>query len=190
MKNNNSNFSFVPAATHEDLIQNKGKILKENKGKSGIYMFKNLITGQVYIGSAQDISKRYSEYSRISYLKMSSSMYILRRKHYHTSTTPTIHPLFVTGFADAESSFILLINQNSQNKTGYSLQASFAINLHKKNRALLENIASFYGVGNITKAGVGSILYRVTSLKDINRVIIPHFDKYPLISQKRVDFEL
>jgi hypothetical protein len=85
MKNNNSNFSFVPAATYEDLVQNKGKILKENKGKSGIYMFKNLITGQVYIGSAQDISKRYSEYSRISSLKMSSSMYICRAllKHGH-----------------------------------------------------------------------------------------------------------
>lgn len=85
MKNNNSNFSFVPATTYEDLVQNKGKILKENKGKSGIYMFKNLITGQVYIGSAQDISKRYSEYSRISSLKISSYMYISRAllKHGH-----------------------------------------------------------------------------------------------------------
>jgi hypothetical protein len=54
----------------------------------------------------------------------------------------------------------------------------------------LENIASFYGVGDITKGSKDSIRYRVTSLKDLTRIIIPHFEKYPLISQKRADFEL
>lgn len=54
----------------------------------------------------------------------------------------------------------------------------------------MENIASFYGVGNITKGSKDSIQYRVTSLKDLINVIIPHFDKYPLISNKRADFEL
>ena len=34
------------------------------------------------------------------------------------------------------------------------------------------------------------IQYRVTSLKDLINVIIPHFDKYPLISKKRADYEL
>lgn len=32
--------------------------------------------------------------------------------------------------------------------------------------------------------------YRVSSLKDINNVIIPHFLKYPLITQKKADFIL
>lgn len=31
---------------------------------------------------------------------------------------------------------------------------------------------------------------RVTSIKDLTNQIIPHFDKYPLITQKRADFEL
>jgi hypothetical protein len=34
------------------------------------------------------------------------------------------------------------------------------------------------------------VLLRVSYLKDLVNVIIPHFDKYPLISQKRADFEL
>lgn len=50
--------------------------------------------------------------------------------------------------------------------------------------------ASLGGVGNITKAGMDSISYRVTSLKDLTQVVIPHFDKYPLISKKRADYEL
>lgn len=48
--------------------------------------------------------------------------------------------------------------------------------------------ASFGGVGNISNVK-DSIKYRVTSIKDLT-VIIDHFDKYPLITQKRVDYEL
>jgi hypothetical protein len=101
-----------------------------------------------------------------------------------------LHPLFVTGFADAESSFVILINKNSKYKMGYSIQASFAIKLHKKDRVLLEKIVSYFGVGNISIGGVDSLSYRVTSLKDLTGTIIPHFDKYPLISKKRADYEL
>ena len=39
-------------------------------------------------------------------------------------------------------------------------------------------------------AGENAYSYVVESLKDFNNVIIPHFTKYPLISQKRSDFEL
>lgn len=35
-----------------------------------------------------------------------------------------------------------------------------------------------------------SASFRVTSLKDIVNVIFPHFDKYPLITQKRADYLL
>jgi hypothetical protein len=32
--------------------------------------------------------------------------------------------------------------------------------------------------------------YRVGSLKDLTQVVLPHFDKYPLITQKLADYEL
>jgi hypothetical protein len=34
------------------------------------------------------------------------------------------------------------------------------------------------------------VTYTVRSLRDINNVIIPHFDKYPLITQKKADYLL
>jgi hypothetical protein len=52
------------------------------------------------------------------------------------STLSPLHPWFLTGFAYAESSFIVLVNKNSKYKMGYSLQASFSICIHKKHRAL------------------------------------------------------
>jgi hypothetical protein len=45
-------------------------------------------------------------------------------------------------------------------------------------------------VGNITKFGQDKISYRVNNLEQIITIIIPHFQKYPLITKKRVDFEL
>jgi len=40
----------------------KFKILSENKGKSGVYLFKNLTNGKYYVGSAVDLSKRLAFY--------------------------------------------------------------------------------------------------------------------------------
>lgn len=42
-------------------------------------MFKNIITGRVYIGSSVDISKRFAQYLNINFLKKyTSNMYIYR----------------------------------------------------------------------------------------------------------------
>jgi len=41
---------------------------------------------------------------------------------------------------------------------------------------------SYFGVGNITKQGENSVQYRVTSPQDLINIIIPHFNKYPLIT--------
>nr|YP_010390662.1 GIY-YIG endonuclease [Fusarium asiaticum]YP_010391086.1 GIY-YIG endonuclease [Fusarium nepalense]UPX02680.1 GIY-YIG endonuclease [Fusarium vorosii]QJT58192.1 GIY-YIG endonuclease [Fusarium asiaticum]QJT58247.1 GIY-YIG endonuclease [Fusarium asiaticum]QJT58302.1 GIY-YIG endonuclease [Fusarium asiaticum]QJT58357.1 GIY-YIG endonuclease [Fusarium asiaticum] len=46
----------------------KAKILKENKGKSGIYLWTNQINGKRYVGSALDLSKRFRNYFNTSYL--------------------------------------------------------------------------------------------------------------------------
>lgn len=45
------------------------------------------------------------------------------------------------------------------------------------------------GVGSVTKKGKDQYQYRVRSVKDL-AVVIDHFDKLPLITKKRADFEL
>ena len=62
----------------------------------------------------------------------------------------------------------------------------FSINLHEKDQYLLEQINKFFGVGKIYKQASGPIRFCVTSVKDL-RIIINHFDKYPLITQKLAD---
>ena len=100
-----------------------------------------------------------------------------------------LNPLFVTGFVDAEGCFAIGLFLSSNYKMGYQTKAIFKITLHKKDFNLLSQVKDYFGVGTITKHGDTTIEYRVKSLKDLD-LILSHFEKYPLISQKRSDLEL
>ena len=65
----------------------------------------------------------------------------------------------------------------------------FQIGLHDKDKALLEQIKTYFDLGSITKQGLNSTQYRVNTVKDLS-IIINHFDKYPLITQKLADYLL
>jgi hypothetical protein len=53
----------------------------------------------------------------------------------------------------------------------------------------LEAIQNFLGVGKIYVTNAGSVEYRVFSIKEL-KVVLDHFDKFPLISQKYGDYIL
>ncbi len=53
----------------------------------------------------------------------------------------------------------------------------------------MENFQIFFGVGNIYEKGTDVIQYSVSSIKDLT-ILIDHFDKYPLITQKFADYIL
>jgi hypothetical protein len=47
------------------------------------------------------------------------------------------------------------------------------------------------GIGYISKANNNlAVEFRVSTLNDIANVIIPHFDKYPLLTKKQADYIL
>lgn len=101
-----------------------------------------------------------------------------------------LHPWFITGFSDAESSFSVLIQKNAKYKLGWRTKIIYAITLHIKDSNLLNDIKLYFGVGEIhKKESINKIQYRVESLNDIRRIIY-HFDKYPLISTKKTNYNL
>lgn len=65
----------------------------------------------------------------------------------------------------------------------------FKFHLHQKDLALLKRIQSYFGVGNIYTLGKGTIQFQVSSVKELG-VILDHFDKYLLITNKRGDYLL
>ena len=64
-------------------------------------------------------------------------------------SVPLLSPWFITGFTDGEGSFWVSILKDNTYKTGWSVKLGFEIRLHKKDRALLEHIQKFLGVGKI-----------------------------------------
>ena len=64
--------------------------------------------------------------------------------------------------------------------------------MHEKDRALIQSIQDFFGgIGYVSKPNnTSTVEFRVTTIKDIVDVIIPHFDNYPLITQKYSDYVL
>lgn len=103
----------------------------------------------------------------------------------------SLNPFFITGFADAESSFMVSITRRADYKNGFGARAIFSIGLHKKDLPLLQKIQDFFGgIGSISPGVKDSYLYQITSIEQITSVIIPHFEKYPLITQKLADYLL
>src|SRR5258706_4217013 len=90
-------------------------------------------------------------------------------------TLLSLSPWFVTVFADGEACFTVSIQKNNTLKTGWLVRATFQIATHSRDRALLEIIQEYLGVGEIyDKKDVSD--YRVSSLKEITNFFITHFD--------------
>ena len=84
-----------------------------------------------------------------------------------------------------------VVIQILNNGKNWKVKSWFEINLHVKDINILYEIKSFFSVGNIyNRPNSKNAVYRVSKIEDLNKVIIPHFLKYPLITSKSIDFLL
>jgi hypothetical protein len=126
-------------------------------------------------------------------LRIPAKQLLNRPMNFSTSNSPfqisSINPWFITGFTDAEGSFMISITQNEKSKLKWRVIPSFAIHIHNKDISLLNQIQKFLGVGNVRKNSNTTALFRVDNFKEI-QVIINHFDRFPLLSVKASDYIL
>lgn len=64
-----------------------------------------------------------------------------------------MHPYWITGFSDDESSFSAIMVKSSLYKLGWRLQPQFQIKLHNRDYLVLESMKNSFGVGSINKDG-------------------------------------
>lgn len=122
-----------------------------------------------------------------------------RKYHNNVQSKFQLNPWFITGLADAEGSFIL--------KIGLREQLDFSLILHSIDKDLVLQIHQYFGIGNFrikedpscggrrrrspqAKINKFRCEFSVVKIKDIIEHVIPHFDKYPLQTKKRVDYLL
>ena len=95
----------------------------------------------------------------------------------------------MTDFTYAEGCFMINITKRDTNKSGWQISPCFQIKLHYRDKELLMKIKSFFNeIGSFSFSNDNGVMYRVKKLNDIVNIILPHFNKYPLISQKYGDF--
>lgn len=102
---------------------------------------------------------------------------------------PKLNPNWVTGFIDAEGCFFVGIYK-IKNSTRWSIKPEFMLKLHIRDLDLLILIKSFFkDIGNIYEYKSFAV-YRVQSIKNLINTIIPHFNQYPLITEKQNDLKI
>ena len=130
-------------------------------------------------------------YYRISNYNTQSSCLKNNKNNIQQLNGGNIPPWFVSGFTDAEGCFAIIVRKSAKYRLGWRVETVFRIGLHRKDLSLLKLIQTYFGgIGSIVKQGEDVYAYRVSSLKEILTHILPHFDKYPLISNKRGDYLL
>lgn len=101
------------------------------------------------------------------------------------------NPFFITGLTDAEGSFSCIITKSAGHRLGWRVEIVFQIGLHKKDLELLSLVQDFFGgIGKIYRYSNGMCAFKVSSLKQILDKIIPHFERYQLITKKQADYLL
>lgn len=72
-----------------------------------------------------------------------------------------LHPAWVTGFTDAEGSFILTITKKTKLNVGWAIRLIFTIGLHEKDLPILQSLKNLFTVGSIIKLKEKTFVYRV-----------------------------
>ncbi|MFH1423642.1 MAG: LAGLIDADG family homing endonuclease [Candidatus Nealsonbacteria bacterium] len=106
--------------------------------------------------------------------------------------TPSLDPKWITGFVDGEGCFAIIIYSREDKKTP-AVQFSFSIGLAERDLAMIKEIKRFFGVGfySVRKnKGNKDAYYACNGVNVIKEKIIPHFEKYPLQTEKKKSFEL
>lgn len=97
---------------------------------------------------------------------------------------------YVTGLVDAEGSFSVSVSKSTSRSLGYAINVSFELALQASDKHILVKLKDYFGVGGIYNHGSDMYRYKVSSIGDLLKIIIPHFERFPLLTDKGADFLL
>ena len=92
LSDTSSSIPMSPVMIYINAETDKLKILSDNKGRTGIYQWQHVESGNIYVGSGMDLSARIKSYFSESSLNRNKNMYICNAllHHGHSSFSLTI----------------------------------------------------------------------------------------------------
>jgi hypothetical protein len=97
----------------------------------------------------------------------------------------------LSGITDGDGSFQITIqNQEGKGLTGFKPFLEFKISQKEHSIKMLEEVKNFFNCGKIIidNRKSGTLKFVVTNINDILTKIIPHFEKFPLVTSKYLNF--
>ena len=95
----------------------------------------------------------------------------------------------ISGYADGEGCFSISFSKREKFLVGWETKPSFSVSQNEDRAQILFLMQKVFKCGFIRRDYSDKTLkYEVRSLNDLIYKIIPHFEKYPLLSEKRNDF--
>jgi hypothetical protein len=102
---------------------------------------------------------------------------------------PSMNTTFIewfVGLCEAESNFLIRGRKNKEGEI-VGFEFVFRIYLHKDDRKVLEYINNTLGCGRLnTERNV--LVFTISQLSDIETILIPLFEKFPLNTTKNLDY--
>ncbi len=97
---------------------------------------------------------------------------------------------YISGYVDGEGCFAVSFSPRAKLRVGWEVRPSFSVSQNADRAEVLEAIRAYFECGGLRPGRSDKTLrYEVRDLADLLAKVIPHFEKHPLISGKRRDFD-
>jgi hypothetical protein len=97
---------------------------------------------------------------------------------------------YISGYVDGEGCFTVSISPRAKLTVGWEVRPSLSVSQNGDRAEVLQLIQTYFGCGSIRPDRSDKTLkWETRRLEDLLAHVIPHFERRPLLSGKRFDFE-
>ena len=96
---------------------------------------------------------------------------------------------YISGYFDGEGCFTVSIGPRPTLRVGWEVRTSASVSQNSDRSQVLELIQSHFGCGTIRPdRSDNTVKWEVRKLAQLREIVIPHFERYPMLSGKQEDF--
>jgi len=97
---------------------------------------------------------------------------------------------YITGFTDGEGCFLISFSLRKKMKLGIEVRPSFSISQHERNKEIILFLQQHFRCGGVRYSRRDqNYKFEVRGINDLMKIIIPHFNKFPLLTSKKDEFK-
>jgi LAGLIDADG endonuclease len=97
---------------------------------------------------------------------------------------------YISGYVDGEGCFTVSIAPRATLLVGWEVRPGFSVSQNGDRAEVLQAIEAYFGCGSIRPDRSDRTLkWETRRLEEILERVVPHFERFPLLSSKRCDFD-